>query len=71
MYFQRVLMDKVAFFYIHMVNKNLHRNGISLHSVLNSLELFFFIFFKKNLNFGHFFHITGQFEYLNLVLKLL
>ena len=56
-YFQSVLIDKIAFFYIHMAKENLHPSGIWVHSILNSLEPFFFICFKKNLHFEHFFSI--------------
>ena len=68
-YFQRILIDKIVFFYIHMVKENLHRNFIWVHSILNPLELFFYIFFKKNLDFEHFLQIICPFEHVNLVLK--
>ena len=43
-YFKRVLIDKIAFFYNHMVKENLHPNCLWVHSILNPLELFLYIF---------------------------
>ena len=54
-YFQRVLIDKIAFFFIHMVKENLHSNCIWVHSILKPLQLFFLHIFQEKPWFWAFF----------------